>query len=137
MLAWRRRLSSDLVMGDGKNSQDDGSQHEHEAQGDPDPVGDSPDGKNTLTEALTSRAHITFSIGRTAVRSPRSGRVDPLRCAHLHCSGYIHGCWRAQETFSQGSLGQTQPVSRVHQRTYGKRGKGIRRCVAGDCAWND
>lgn len=42
-----------------------------------------------------------------------------------------------QETLSHGPLGQTQPVSRAHQRRYGKRGKGIRRCVAGDCAWND
>jgi hypothetical protein len=76
-LAWRRRLSSDLVMSDGQNSQDNGSQHEHEAQGDPEPVDDSPDGKNTLTEALTSRAHTTFSIGRTTVGSVLRGRLAP------------------------------------------------------------
>ena len=62
-------------MGDGQNSQDDGSQHEHEAQGDPEPVGDSPDGKHTLTETLTSRAHITFSIGRTTVRAEVVGSM--------------------------------------------------------------
>lgn len=114
MLAWRRRLSSELVMGDGQNSQDDGSHHEHEAQGDPEPVGDSPDGKHTLTEALTSRAHITFSIGRTTVRAEVVGsmanssvcstRKSGLRptatrgSQGLNPSGYFYEYWRARGT---------------------------------------
>jgi hypothetical protein len=52
-------------MADGQDSQHNRSRHEDDTQRDPQPVDYSPDANNTLTEALTSRAHSSFSIGCT------------------------------------------------------------------------